>query len=84
MVAVGEERDGYFSVVYPLDTSVRRGGEIIIEGDYSRASLPPGTKVSFAAVNESVEEETNEENLAFLTQDHEGSQRSATSETGIS
>ena len=83
MVAVGEERDGYFSVVYPLDTSVRRGGEIIIE-DYSRASFPPGTKVSFAAVNESVEEETNEENLAFLTQDHEGSQRSATSGTGIS
>ena len=40
MVALGEERDSIFHVVYAMNESVSEGEEIILDGQYSTSTFP--------------------------------------------
>ena len=51
MVALGEEKDGIFHILYAMNESVSRGEEIILDGEYSTSTFPAGTKVTFSVVN---------------------------------
>lgn len=51
ITAHGEEMDGYFKVFYPLDSTITRGDEILLDGDENTTSaFPPGTKVTVSVV----------------------------------
>ncbi|KAL9987554.1 hypothetical protein ACROYT_G001882 [Oculina patagonica] len=51
ITALGEEREGYFQVIYPLDSSLERGQEIILDGgENTTSTFPAGTKVVFPVV----------------------------------
>ena len=51
VVALREEKDGIFHVVYAMNESVSRGEEILLDGEYSTSTFPAGTKVTFSVVN---------------------------------
>ena len=68
ITAHGEEMDGYFKVFYPLDCNIKRGEEILLDGDENTTSaFPPGTKVTFSVVQTGQQDDQDQESASDST-----------------
>lgn len=68
ITALGEEKDGYFKVFYPLDSGITRGDEILLDGDENTTSaFPPGTKVTFSVVQTGQLDDQDQESVSDST-----------------